>query len=55
MPVEQLKMFTSAPRTDLTFVPEGGGLCLSETNPVETADAMLKMIAADQYPSPQIL
>lgn len=54
MPSEQLKMFTSAPWTELTFVPSGGGFCLSETNPVETADAMLKMMAADQHPSPRV-
>lgn len=46
MPTEQIGMFTSAPRTELTFVADGG-LYLSATNPEEVAQAMLKMLAAD--------
>lgn len=47
VPTEHIKLFTSAPKAELTFVP-GGGHYLNATNPVEVADAMLKMIAAER-------
>jgi microsomal epoxide hydrolase len=45
VPAEHIKLFTSAPRAELTFIPDGGHY-LNATNPVEVADALLKMIAA---------
>lgn len=44
VPGEQIKLFTSAPSAELSFV-EGGGHYLNATNPKEVAEAMLKMIA----------
>ncbi|KAK7743878.1 hypothetical protein SLS53_003899 [Cytospora paraplurivora] len=44
IPTEQIKLFTSAPKAELTFVPDGGHY-LNATNPVEVADAILKMVA----------
>lgn len=43
MPTEQIKMFTSAPWKELTFIPDAP-LFLNATNPTETSDAMLNMI-----------
>lgn len=45
VPTEHIKLFTSAPKAELTFVPDGGHY-LNATNPAEVADAMLKMITA---------
>ncbi|KAG8168309.1 hypothetical protein KVR01_003998 [Diaporthe batatas] len=47
VPTEHIKLFTSAPEAELTFVPDGGHY-LNATNPVEVADAMLKMITAER-------
>lgn len=44
VPAEQIKLFTSAPKAELTFVPDGGHY-LNATNPVEVAHAILKMVA----------
>lgn len=43
VPTEQIKLFTSSPKAELTFVPDGGHY-LNATNPVEVADAILKMV-----------
>ncbi|KUI73531.1 putative 1-acylglycerol-3-phosphate O-acyltransferase [Cytospora mali] len=42
VPAEQIKLFTSAPKAELTFIPDGGHY-LNATNPAEVADAILKM------------
>lgn len=44
-PAEHIKLFTSAPRAELTLVP-GGAHYLNATNPEETAEAILAMIAS---------
>lgn len=44
VPAEQIRMFTSAPSAELTFV-QGGDHYLNVTNPDEVAEAMLLMIA----------
>lgn len=44
VPAEHVKLFTSSPSTELTFIPEGGHY-LNATHPQEIADAILKMVA----------
>lgn len=44
VPAEQIKLFTSAPTAELSFI-ENGGHYLNATNPEEVVVAMLKMIA----------
>lgn len=44
VPGEQIKLFTSSPSAELSFV-ENGGHYLNATNPEEVARAMLKMIS----------
>lgn len=44
VPAEQIKMFTSAPSAELSFV-EDGDHYLNATNPDEVAEAMLLMVA----------
>ncbi|KAJ0123515.1 lpha beta [Diaporthe amygdali] len=45
VPAEHIKLFTSAPKAELTFIPDGGHY-LNATNPVEVADALINMITA---------
>lgn len=47
VPAEHIKLFTSAPKAELTFIPDGGHY-LNATNPVEVADAIIKMISAEK-------
>jgi microsomal epoxide hydrolase len=44
IPVEQIKLFTSAKEATLEFI-EGGGHYLNATNPKEVGDALLKMVS----------
>lgn len=46
VPAEQIKLFSSAPRAELTFVPDGGHY-LNATNPAEISQAVLKMVTSD--------
>lgn len=45
VPAEQIKLFTSAPRADLTLIPDGSHY-LNATNPMEVTEAILKMVGS---------